>query len=154
MTPAHPLWLAPVLVLIALAPLAWMGRQWLKEWRAYKAGTMLPRGYKPPEPLTLRQPWRWRFLWLYAAQAAAIGGLMWLSLGEPWRNGEQVPFAMIPLSLAVWTIFVAFTTAVLTRLWDRAASLRRSRGTTGQSQQPAGEQVGVSAARGRLHQRP
>lgn len=154
MTPVRQLWLDIALVAVALAPLAWMGRQWLKEWRAHRAGTLLPRGYRPPEPPTLRQPWRWRFLWLYAAQAAAIGGLMWLSIGEPCRNGEQVPFAMIPLGFAVWTVLVAFATAVLTRLWDRAPGLARRRGTASEGEQAPGKQVGIPATRGRLHQGP
>lgn len=154
MTPDRPLWLAPVLMLISLAPLAWMGRQWLKEWRAYKAGTMLPRGYRPPEPPTLRQPWRWRFLWLYAAQAAAISGLMWLSFLSPYADRSPTPPQAYFVVFITWTIVVAFATAVLTRLWDRATSFRRGRSTTSQGQQPPREQVGVPAARGRLHQRP
>ena len=154
MTPVRQLWLDIALVAVALAPLAWMGRQWLKEWRAYKTGTMIPRGYRPPEPPTLRQPWRWRFLWLYAAQAAAIGGLMSLTLIGPWLAGEKAPPEAFLVSFVCWTAVVALTTAVLTRLWDRTASFRRSRGAAGQSQQPSSEQVGVLRPGRGLHQRP
>lgn len=147
-------WLDIAFLMIALVPLAWMGRQWLKEWRAYKTGTMLPRGYRPPEPPTLQQSWRWRFLWLYAAQAAAIGGLMWLSFLSPYADQSPTPPQAYFVVFITWTIIVAFATAVLTRLWDRAASLSRSSGATGQSQQPSSEQVGALRPGRGLHQRP
>lgn len=154
MTPDRPLWLAPVLVLIALAPMAWIGRQWLKEWRAYRAGTMLPRDYRPPEPPTLREPFRWRFLWLYGAQAGAIGGMVWIFLGRAEPTPPPLPEAsQIFGALIAAVVLVAFTTAVLTRLWDRA-TLARRRGPAGDRQETPGEQVGIPAARGRLHQRP
>ncbi|WP_267428609.1 hypothetical protein [Methylobacterium sp. GC_Met_2] len=147
MTPDRPLWLAPILVLIALAPLAWMGRQWVREWRAHKAGTLLPRGYKPPEPPTLHEPWRWRFLWLYAVQAVAIGGLTYGMVSDMGPK-DAAGFVIVNI------ILVAFATAVLTRLWDRAAGLARRRSTASEGEQAPGKQVGVPAARGRLHQRP
>jgi hypothetical protein len=45
MSPDNPLWLAPTVAAIALAALAWMTRAYLGEWRAYRAGTLLPRDY-------------------------------------------------------------------------------------------------------------
>lgn len=119
MTPDNPLWLAPTTAAIALAALAWMARAYLREWRAYRAGTLLPRGYRPPEPPTLHQPWRWRYLWLYAAQALAIG---WLTCGMINDIGPKNAVGFLTMN----TIMVAFVTAVLTRLWDRAAALVRS----------------------------
>jgi hypothetical protein len=32
MTPVRQLWLDIAFIALALSPLAWMGRQWLKEW--------------------------------------------------------------------------------------------------------------------------
>jgi hypothetical protein len=43
MAPDNPLWLAPTVAAIVLAALAWTARAHLREWRAYRAGTLLPR---------------------------------------------------------------------------------------------------------------
>lgn len=90
-----------------------------------------------PKPVlqVLPRRWGWRHLVIAAVQVAAIAGGMWLSLGEPWRNGEAVPSKMYPLAFVVWTIFVAFGTAVLTHLWGLAsAALARRRAGSGQRQ--------------------
>ena len=107
----------------------------------------------PPKPFLrmLRQRRGRRHLVIYAVQATAIACGMWLSLGEPWRNGETVPPKIYPLAFVVWVILVAFGTAVLTRLWDLSmAALARRRAGAGEHQQAVGEADGVLGARRRL----
>lgn len=106
-----------------------------------------------PKPVLRVLPRRWgrRHVVIATAQVVAIGGLTWLSLGEPWRHGEVVPPKIYPLVLIVWTILVAFATALLTCLWDLSrAALARGGAGTSQGQKAGGECARVLAPRRRL----
>lgn len=108
--------------LLALGPLAWMARAWIREWRNPQAG-VLSRDLRPPPP-TLHQPWRWRMLLVYGAQAAAIA---WATIGMSRDMGWDKVLAFLALN----TILVAFATAVLTRLWDLSRGALARRRSTG-----------------------
>jgi len=60
-----------------------------------------------------------RPIWMLV-QAAAICGGMWLSFLGPDAPQQPVTPAAVFVSLAGWTILVAFLTAVVTNLWDWA----------------------------------
>lgn len=67
-----------------------------------------------------------RPLWMIA-QASAIGGLMWMSFfgDDIARQTPRGPVEIL-VALAIWTLLVAFATAVIVNLWDWAA--RKAKG--------------------------
>ena len=120
--------------LLALGPLVWMARAWIREWRSPQAG-VLSRDLRPPPP-TLHQPWRWRMLLVYGAQAVVIGGGMWLIFwAAPGPADPHAPPQAYLVVFGALVCLVAFSTAVLTRLWDLSrGALARRRSARRQSQ--------------------
>lgn len=130
MSPAAPSDLSPiglaVLVASAIAPIAWAALQFVRAWRARRAGArpepmawlraMDPNHVALPTPTRqapmLPAPRRWTLgrVAIYAAQAVAIGWLTWGMTADLGAQGFTVFLMMNAL-------IVAFATAVLTNLW-------------------------------------
>lgn len=98
--------------------------------------------------------WLSRALWMIA-QAAAIGGMAWLSLRGD-ATARQIPVGPKEVfgALLMWTILVAFATAVITRLWDRAVlAIARGRTRMRQREQPGREELSVGRSFPRAEER-
>ena len=98
--------------------------------------------------------WLSRLLWM-TAQAAAIGGMTWLSFRGD-AAAERVPAGMreIVFAIVMWTILVAFATACITRLWDWSVlALARRRAGMRQGQKSRREELSVQRAVPRVDQR-
>ncbi|TXN76566.1 hypothetical protein FV234_24565 [Methylobacterium sp. WL8] len=64
-----PLWVVALLVVLGLGTLGWMVRAWFREWRAYRARTLLPR------------------LFAFAGRAQRVGSF--IATGTGARRGEH-----------------------------------------------------------------
>lgn len=137
--------LAFVLLALALggglAVVVWLAVATVRGWRASKANppesmawlrAMSPNHEALPTPTRqaplLRQSGsRWSIgrVAMYGFQALAIGLLMWGFSAAAAEKGER---ANLGAALLLSIVTVAFLTAVLTRLWDRAN--RKAKGST------------------------
>lgn len=78
------------------------------------------------------------------AQAAAIGGLTWVFMGRAEPNPPPLTPAAAFVGLLMAIILVAFATAIITRLWDRAVlAIAGGRTSMRQSEQASRKELGV-----------
>lgn len=87
--------------------------------------------------------WLSRLLWMIA-QAAAIGGGMYLSFWSSEAPQHPVPPQGYLIALFCWVCVTAFATAVITRVWDRSVlAVSRLRTRVSQRQESGGEELSV-----------
>ena len=151
-----PLWVVVLCLVLGLGTLGWMARAWFREWKAYRAGTLLPHHTLRPVPPMIQAPRSpWRFL-IYVAQIAVIGGLMYVSYGsDAAYDGPRSPQGYAIVFIA-YVCLVAFATAVLTALSDWTARTVRkvAGGAAGRARAEHAEQEALSVRPTTCRQQP
>ncbi|TXN77389.1 hypothetical protein [Methylobacterium sp. WL8] len=151
-----PLWVVALCLVLGLGTLGWMARAWFREWRAYRAGTLLPHHKLRPIPPTIQaQRSPWRFL-IYAAQAAAVGGGMYISFFSDTASKGSPPPAAIAVAFIGYVCLVAFATAVLTVLtdWTTRTVGKVAGGAAGRTRAEHAEQEALSVRPTTRRQQP
>ena len=174
MSPAAPdtsLSVVAICLILFGLPIAWAVWQYVKDARAYRAGrgdeqyAWLRRNHPghpalpppPPKPMLRLLPrrWGWRVVVIYLVQAAAIVWIIWSYAGIYDLKSDPKAGQALALLPFFAVLLVAFTTALLTRLWDTAAAmLGRRRARSGESGEPGREVESGLAVRRRLHEGP
>ena len=97
--------------------------------------------------------WLSRLLWM-TAQAAMVGGGLWLSfLSEPRPQEPMPPLAYVVIP-ALWVCVAAFATACITRAWDKSVlAVFRLRSGMRQREETGREELGIRRPVTRTDQR-
>ena len=110
-------YLAPVAAMLAAMVATYFVSEWMRRKRAQNAidNAEFHLSQRRPEAPMLPRRWGWGTVAVYAVQAAAIAGLIYVLVTPIGYEGEPTPH---PIAAVVGSvIIVAFGTALLANLW-------------------------------------